>query len=454
MRNALIAAVGVLTLLTAGVYLLAQRTLAGDLVRSQIEQQLSSGLGQPVHIGSASVSILPRISIDRHDLTVGQPVRSRLTRVRLVEGLRGLLSRRIENASAVLDDGRVVWPLPFGTSGRGPSDVNASSMTIVSVREIQFRNVTVITSLPPVTVDLDAALTGDRLDVTRLTARSEANRIDASGAITSLSRLEGRFRATGNLTFAGFTPRNLAATIAVTPTGISMPALTFGMFDGTFDGSLGVDLRTAVPQIQLSGSVARLDVAALVKNTGAAGGVTGRLVGAISVTGSGSDGSTLMRTAHGNIRINVVDGTLPYINIVRPVVLAFGKPSGAAPSGSGSSFSTLSGAFTLRDSILASQSLTLDARDFTAHGAGSLNIDSGAVDSRLDLVLSQELTSQAGTDLRRYAEQNGRVIVPATVGGTITHPTVFVDPAAAAKRAAENELKRKANSLLKGIIKR
>jgi AsmA protein len=161
-----------------------------------------------------------------------------------------------------------------------------------------------------------------------------------------------------------------------------------------------------------------------------------------------------MRTAHGNIRINVVDGTLPYINIVRPVVLAFGKPSGAAPSGSGSSFSTLSGAFTLRDSRLASQNLTLEARDFTAHGAGSLNIGSGAVDSRLDLVLSQELTSQAGSDLRRYAEQNGRVIVPATVGGTITHPTVFVDTAAAATRAAENELKRKASSLLKGIIKR
>jgi uncharacterized protein involved in outer membrane biogenesis len=453
-RKGLIAAVGVLVLLAAGVYLLAQRALAGDLVRSQIEQQLSSRLGQPVHIGSASVSILPRISIDLHDLTVGQSSRSQLGRVRLVVGIRGLLSRRIENASAILDDGRIVWPLPFGAAGRGSSEPNASGVTIVSVREIQFRNVTIITSLPPVTVDLDAALTGDRLDVTRLTARSDANRIDASGAITSVSRLEGRFRATGSLTVAGFTPRNLAATIAVTPTGISMPALTFGMFDGKFDGSLAVDLREAIPQIQLSGSVARLDVAALVKNTGAAGGVTGRLVGTISVTGSGSDGTALMRTAHGNIRINVVDGTLPYINIVRPVVLAFGKPSGAAPSGSGSSFSTLSGAFTLRDSRLASQNLTLEARDFTAHGAGSLNIGSGAVDSRLDLVLSQELTSQAGSDLRRYAEQNGRVIVPATVGGTITHPTVFVDTAAAATRAAENELKRKASSLLKGIIKR
>ena len=72
----------------------------------------------------------------------------------------------------------------------------------------------------------------------------------------------------------------------------------------------------------------------------------------------------------------------------------------------------------------------------------------------MDLVLSRELTAQAGTDLRRYAADNGRVIVPATAGGTITRPTVFVDPAAAMRRAAENELKRKAGSFLKGIIKR
>jgi hypothetical protein len=69
-------------------------------------------------------------------------------------------------------------------------------------------------------------------------------------------------------------------------------------------------------------------------------------------------------------------------------------------------------------------------------------------------MLSQELTAQAGTDLRRYASENGRVVVPATIGGTMTHPTVFIDPAAAAKRAAENELKRKAGSLLNGLIKK
>lgn len=311
-----------------------------------------------------------------------------------------------------------------------------------------------MTALPPITIDLDAALSGDRIDVTRLSARSAGNRIDASGAVTSLARLEGSFKASGELTFAGYTARNFTATITVAPSGISLSPMMFGMFDGRFDGGLSVDLRHEIPQARLRGSVARLDVAEVVKNTGSTGGITGRLVGAVSMTSQGTDGSSLMRAARGNFQATIVDGTLPYLDFVRPVVLAFGKPSGTSPSGSGSSFSSLKGSFTLANSALATENLTLEARDFTATGPVTLNMASGALQSHAQLVLSPELTAQAGTDLRRYAEQNGRVVVPATVGGTLTHPTVFVDTAAAIRRAGENELKRKANSLLKGLIKR
>jgi len=454
MRNALIVAVAILAVLAAGAYLVAQRALGGDLVRAQIEQQLSSRLGQPVHIASASAHVFPRVGVELHDFTIGQPAVVQAGSVRLVTGLRGLFSRRVENAAIVIENGRVAWPLPFALGGASASPGDSSSVTIASVRQIELRNVTIATALPPITIDLDASLSGDRVEITRLTARSDKNNLEASGALTSLARLEGRFRLKGELTFAGYTARNFTGTLSVTPRGISLSPMTFGMFDGKFDGALSLDLHQPIPQAQLRGTVARLDVADVVKNTGSSGGITGRLVGALSVTASGTDGATLLKSARGTFRATVVDGTLPYINIVRPVILAFGKPSGSVPSGSGSSYSSLAGNFTLANAALASQNLTLETRDFTARGSGSLDVGSGAVDSRLDLVLSQELTAQAGTDLRRYAEQNGHVIVPATVGGTITHPTVFVDVAAAGKRALENEVKRKANSLLNGLFKK
>src|SRR5215469_14916641 len=109
MRNRLIAALGILVLLAAGAYVIAQRALGGDLVRSQIEQQLSSRLGQPVHIKSASADVFPRVAIDLHDFSIGQPAAVQAGRVRLVTGLRGLLSRRVEDAAIIIEDGRATW---------------------------------------------------------------------------------------------------------------------------------------------------------------------------------------------------------------------------------------------------------------------------------------------------------------------------------------------------------
>jgi hypothetical protein len=70
------------------------------------------------------------------------------------------------------------------------------------------------------------------------------------------------------------------------------------------------------------------------------------------------------------------------------------------------------------------------------------------------VILSRDLTAQAGSDLRRYAQQDGRVIVPATVGGTLEHPSVFIDVTAAAKRAFENEVKRRATDFIGGLFKK
>jgi hypothetical protein len=64
------------------------------------------------------------------------------------------------------------------------------------------------------------------------------------------------------------------------------------------------------------------------------------------------------------------------------------------------------------------------------------------------------LTSQAGVDLRRYAQEDGRVVVPATFGGTLQQPTVSLDIADAARRALTNELERRTRSLLDGLFKR
>ena len=134
--------------------------------------------------------------------------------------------------------------------------------------------------------------------------------------------------------------------------------------------------------------------------------------------------------------------------------VGFGTPPGAPPPGSGSAFSRLAGHFQIQKGVLRSDNLTFASRDFDMGGRAALVVRSGVIDSTVDVVLSRELTAQAGTDLRRYAASDGRVIIPAHITGTISQPSISLDLAAATRRALENELKRRAKSWLDQLFRR
>ncbi|HTM26989.1 MAG TPA: AsmA-like C-terminal region-containing protein [Vicinamibacterales bacterium] len=456
MRNRAIGvACGAVVLIAAGAAITIRQALASDLVRSEIEQQLATRLGQPVRIGSASPSIFPRIGVELRDVTIGAPASVHLRRLLVVTGARALFSRTVEDAELVLEDGRIAWPLPFPIGSTASTVAGGTpSFRIASVRRIQLRDITLATTLPAIAISLDASLDGDRLDVKRLTAQSGDTRLQAQGAIGSLARIEGRLNLKGVANVAGYAARDLAGTFTFTPQRFTLSPLSFSMFGGTFDGRLDADVRGTLPRLQLTGAVTRVDAAQVMKHTGAPGSVTGRLSGNITLSADGADGAALVRSARGTIRAAVQDGTLPYLDLVRPIVLAFGKPSGAPPEGSGSAFTRLAGAFALVNSVLTTDDLSLQSRDFDLAGRGHVRLDTGLVDARADAVLSRELTSQAGTDLRRYAQQDGRVVVPVTIAGTLDRPTVFVDVAAATRRAIGNELQRRASSLLERLVKK
>jgi AsmA protein len=151
--------------------------------------------------------------------------------------------------------------------------------------------------------------------------------------------------------------------------------------------------------------------------------------------------------------MTIADGNIPRLDLVRAIVLAFGKPSGVPPEGSGTRFSRIAATFALANRTLRSDDLTLASRDLDLAGRSEVNLASGAVSVRANAALSRELTAQAGTDLRRYAEDDGRVTVPVTIGGTLSQPTVGIDVAGVLNRAIQNELKRRMRGLFDKIIK-
>ena len=498
MIRKILAIVVVLILLVGlGLFLYARSVLSSESVRATLEQQLSQRLGQPVKIGSANASILPRVALQLTDVTIGQASPMTVGRLSIATGLRGLFSRRVEDAEVVLSEGRIPLPaslalIPAASEETGP-DAGAS-FTIVSVRLISLRDIDVVVGNSTLRVDLESALEGDRLTVSRMTAESKVSKLEASGELTSVKQLKGTFSVSANpldidelLTLssgmtntspasrapqqttpmhivvdikapkgrlAGYDFANLGAKLEAKPGQIAMSGLTLGMFGGTYDGALNVNSSASIPRIQARGTVKGIDVSQLATLAGAPGSITGQLGGNVALTCDGTDANSMLRTARGTSAVNITNGVIPGLDMVRTIVLAFGKPTGAPAEGSGSAFSRLGGDFNLQNGLVRTDNLSFQSRDFDMNGRATLTVPGGAVTATVDVILSQELTAQAGTDLRRYAQEDGRVIVPARISGTIGDPQVTPDIAAAMARALQNELKRKTKSFIEGLFKK
>jgi uncharacterized protein involved in outer membrane biogenesis len=392
-----------------------------------------------------------------------------------------------------------------------PAPAQSSAFAIDSIGAITLRNLALVAGKHTLNVDMDSSLTGgDRFVIDRLQGRSDRSDFRASGEFSSVSKRTGTFTVDaetldldGLLAFfaaatpaggaqlasgrAGKAPRtnqqplhvdvsvrakrgralgvaltNMTTTCRVAGSDVLLEKLRMELFGGRYDGSVafrgsqGESARTgsADGRYEWRGTVENLDVPQLAAFAGAAGSITGRLAGTLSITASGVDPQQAIQRARGTARVAITDGRIPGLEIVRSVILAFGKPSTERPAGSGEAFTRLAATLAVAGQQLATNDLSFASRDFDMAGQGTMSLGSQAVDFHADVVLSRELSAQAGRDLYRVAREGDRVVLPARITGTVSAPTVFVDVQAALNRALRNRAEDELKSLLDRLQKR
>ena len=248
---------------------------------------------------------------------------------------------------------------------------------------------------------------------------------------------------------------SLAASIALGTGAVTIDPLKVQVLGGGVSGTARVATDVSPATLRLVGDLAALDVAALAAQAGVEGVMTGRLGGHVDLRAQAGAQAVVYRTAAGEARLAISDGTIPGLDLVGPVIRATGGRSGGPSAGTGSShFSSLQGTFSLAGGVLRTSDLQLRSEDVDLNGRGSLRLPGATVDLAADLVLSEALSAQAGRDLVRYASDGRRVVVPATVRGPLASPTVFIDVKAAAGRALRNKVDQELNKALGRIFKR
>jgi hypothetical protein len=488
-RRLVVALAVIAALAAASVYWF----LSGGGIRLALERQASAWLGQPVRIRTAGAQIVPRLGIQLNDVRIGNPVRLALADVEVSTGLQALFSRRIEDAEILVSDSRLDLPLPFAlpASGNGASSTpQQGGITVASIRAINLRNVVVASRGREIAVSAESALAGTRLELKRFRARSGMTEVDVSGTVSLSPRVDATLKATANrldlddlLALAdAFTPTTpgderrsgellagrlavalraargtaasvqlseLAADVLVEGNRVRLSPASFQLFGGRYTGALNMDVRDTLA-VTLSAAINNLDVAQLAAFGGVEGSITGKLSGNGRFTGRGRDMRAVLINTSGSGNATIADGTLRRLDLIRTVILFFGRPAAEAPASAGERFNRIAATFSIARQVVRSDSLTLQSQDVDLMGTGSLTIPTKALDGRANLVLSESLSSQAGTDFARYTREGNRIVLPAIIGGTLDQPRVSIDAAAAVQRGIRNEVERR----LKGLLDR
>ena len=488
-----IAAMVLIAVVAASAYWLFSR----DGFRRALEAQATSWTGAPVRIGSARATFLPRIAVQLRDIRVGDPARLTLDTVEFAADLRPLFGGRIENADVLVSDSRIDMPLPFALpepANAGASAVPAAPVRIVSIRSIALRDVRLRSRDREIVVSADSTLDDTTLAIRRFDAESGRTTLAVEGVVALSPRIDAQLHATANrldldelvALVAAFTPESTGQVRREGPEGpgarivagirageatagavrmqqfkteltldgnaIALNRLGFEMFGGRYEGSVTARLESPL-SARLESRIADLDVAQLATFGGVPDTITGRMSGAGPFTGSGADVTELLQNARGNGTAAIVDGSIRRLHLVRTVVLFFGRPAPDAEDAT-DRFDRLDATFSLANRVLRAQTLSLRSADADMVGTGSLNLETDALDGGVDIMLSEKLSAQAGTDLYRYTREGNRVVLPASIGGTLPAPRLTIDAGAAVKRGLRNEIERRMKDLFEEVGRR
>jgi uncharacterized protein involved in outer membrane biogenesis len=204
MRRLLLATLGVVAMMVVIAAIALLWILSGDGVRRTLEREATVWLGQPVRIGSASVRLLPRVTLRLRDVQVGEPVRVTFAEIGLSAPPRPLFSRRIVDAELLVADSRLEMPFPFawpspasGTSGTADT-ADGDDIDLVSVRTISLRNVTVASRGREIQISATSSLVESNLTIASFEATTGSTHLQATGIASLSPRLDATVEATAN----------------------------------------------------------------------------------------------------------------------------------------------------------------------------------------------------------------------------------------------------------------
>src|SRR5690606_17247469 len=160
---------------------------------------------------------------------------------------------------------------------------------------------------------------------------------------------------------------------------------------GRADLNARIDLRPDQPELNLQGSLARMQVEPFLKTPESPSPLTGRVSLDSNLTTSGNSQRAWINNLNGNASFLIDDGVLVDANLEQQLCMAIAtlnrKSLGSEPRGRDTRFENLAGSLRIRNGVATNPDLKARIPGLTVNGNGDLDLRVLGMDYRVGLVI-------------------------------------------------------------------
>lgn len=247
--------------------------------------------------------------------------------------------------------------------------------------------------------------------------------------------------SSSSLQAQGIVLTNLQSTLNMNNGVARLSPLTAGIFGGHADGGLSLDTKPPKPPLSVQMKLSGVDTNALLS---AVSSVKDTLYGSLAADSNLNlvidSGANLARSLNGSLSFNVTNGQLKNVNIMNELSKVGKFLGGAsAPSGPNTALQRLSAMMNIQNGVATTNNLIAAMAEGSLSGTGSLNLVNQGIDMHVTAVLANTVSKQVGgTGIGGFmntalANNNGELVLPVIVTGTMAHPVFAPDVQAMAK---------------------
>src|SRR5579875_766201 len=280
----------------------------------------------------------------------------------------------------------------------------------------------------------------------------------AFGAASNTGRITGKLSADltvtgsvnnpaiqGTLTSPALQAEDLALTniraICKMENGIlQLTPITAGIYGGQENGIITLNTKSPHPLVSVNARLTNVDVNQLLSAVSSVKNVLdGALAAQSNVNFALESGAHLASTLNGTLSFDVTHGHLKNVNILNELARLGKFLNASVPSGNETALQSLSGSFNIHQGVATTNNLNAKLDQGSLAAAGSLNLVTEAVNLHMTAVLSSGISKAVGgTSIGGFlntalANNQGELVLPVLVTGSMAHPVFAPDVQALAK---------------------